>query len=146
MENPAKKRRQIVVLIQSPKKSKILVRKEHGQTFWNIPDSYLHWQIGKIKSVPSKMAAEMIEEVTSGLVEIDSDSLKRTILPSKAFAYQISPEKIKEILPIAEKVKNFYNLKRFQCEMHSTDEIKLPGSHSKYGSSTIEAVRSIFLV
>ncbi len=143
MENPAKKRRKIVVLLLSPNKTKVLVRKERGQSFWNIPDSHLHWPIGRVKLQPSRMAEELINDAVSGCIDINPKTLERRKLPSKGFVYEMTSKEISESLKTAERVKKQLKCSDFEAQMHSTDEIKLPESHSKYGSSTIEAIRSI---
>jgi hypothetical protein len=89
------------------------------------------------------MAEELINESVSGCIQVNPKSLERRSLPSKGFAYEIVSSEISDSLKIAERVRKQLKMTDFESQMHFTDEIKMPESHSKYGSSTIEAVRSI---
>ena len=166
MEEPAKKRRRIVVGAVSPNRSSILVHKINKQAKWDLPDSHIHWGVGKkLKAEPFLTACSLFSDATIGIMgdtkhiyhRYSGIKSARKILPTGGFLYIFEDAKNLESLKDLEylesldgyvcamnNVKKHLGLKQFNTELHSIHDIKDEKAHLKYGSVTIEAIRSFF--
>ena len=144
----ANRRKKIVVLASSPKKTKIIVIKDLDGK-WNIPDSHRHWKIGKKMAVPVQAAAVLLKDSTLGILNsneiLTSFSLhgNKKKLPSGGNIYQCFETlnlPLSSAVNAANRVSQFLKLE-YKVEMKDVEEMKLDTSFSKFGSETIEAVR-----
>lgn len=152
MENPARARRRILVLAASPGRTRVAVRKD-VDSYWHVPDSHLHWPIGRRRDSPLNVASRLLKDATLGLcgdtkqIRAEFTSFgKRLKLPSGGFAYFLpNTEKINIEFAVvgAARVRKHLDMKTERTELHSIADIMNIESHAKYGSSTIEAIRSI---
>jgi hypothetical protein len=152
MENPAKLRRRIAVLAGSPGKTRILVKRRLHELVWDIPDSHLHWPLGRKKGAPLNVASRLLQDASLGLIG-DLQQVRKQLstyggrkkLPTGGFAYIIPSSSTFNITLAAEnasKVRKHLHLECERVEMHSLVDIMSSESHLKYGGGTIEAVRS----
>ena len=157
MEEPAKKRRRIVVGALSPNRTRILVHKINKQAMWDLPDSHIHWGVGKkLKSEPFLTACNLLNDATLGILG-DAKKIQqgmkteRKILPTGGFIYifenlqddQTGCVPLNFYVDALNNVKRHLGMKEFQTELHEISEIKDEKAHLKYGSITIETIRSI---
>jgi len=152
MQEPSKKRRKAVLVALSPMRTRVLLRKHESS--WNLPDSHLHWPIGKRTTAPSKTVIYMLREATLSLAG-DTHTLKE-LLTSKGTRKKLATGGFVFVLPSTDKfnistivqtsssVRKFLGITSEKVEMHSIDDILKVENQCKYGGSTIEAVRSIF--
>jgi len=154
MEIPSVKRRKIVVIALSPTKTSVMV-KQDAKKKWNIPDSHLDWEIGRRKKNPTLLASDLLKDFTLSLLgelkTIRNNTKlhsKRFMLPSGGFSFVIESSAafdINKAVENANLVRKHLDLKE-KIEMHSIKLICDPKSHSKYGNTTIEALRTMDLL
>jgi hypothetical protein len=151
MEVPARARRRVSVIALSPEKTKLLVI-QGEDNLWHIPDSHLHWPIGKRKKLPQSLAAHLLKDATMSIL---ADNLtikkhicnhsKRSKLPTGGFVYLVQSTiemNITQAVECTQRVRKHLKINSPRVEMHLLSNVRASTSHSKYGSSTIEAVRS----
>jgi hypothetical protein len=152
MENPAKLRRRIAVLAASPGRKSVLVKRRLHENVWDVPDSHMHWPLGRKKEPPLNVASKLVQDASLGLLGDLKDIKKelsssggRKKLPAGGFVYiLLSSTEMDVTLATknASRVRKHLELECCRTEMHSIDEIMSSASHAKYGGGTIEAVRS----
>ena len=148
MEVPAQSRKKIVIIATSPGKSRVLLKKDKNE--WNLPNSHLHWPIGRRKAEPIQVASYLLKEFTLALYGdlktintiLTSKSI-RTKLPTGGYIFLISdgPD-LNQICDNANRVRKHLGIDE-KIELHSITEILKSDSYGKFGSTTIEAIRSI---
>ena len=149
MEDPSKLRRKIVVVATSPNRKHILLRRDENYQ-WNVPNSHLHWPLGRRKGQPIYVAAHLLKDFTLsvyGDINTTKKNLtlfsQRTKLPTGGFMFNISQgPNISIICDTANRVRRHLKLKEIY-QMHVIDDILQTNSHKKYGNTTIEAVRTL---
>lgn len=148
MEDPAKLRRKIIVVATSPNRSQVLLRKD--ENMWNLPNSHLHWPLGRRKGQPVYVAAHLLKDFTLSIYG-DLKTIKKNLtsyserskLPTGGFMFIVSDgPNISNICSIANRVRKHLKINDVY-EMHKLEDIIKIESHKKYGSMTIEAIRSL---
>ena len=147
MEIPAKKRKRVVVLAKSPMGTRVLVKRDHNNLFWNVPDTHLHWPIARPKCSPSESASYLMKDCTLGILgdvqDIHFSSRKK--LPTGGFSYEYNDAgNLLHAIDMASRVRKHLKLKNEEVEMHNMIDIIQPNAHAKYGGGTIEAIRMIY--
>jgi hypothetical protein len=149
MEDPSKLRRKIVVIATSPNRKHILLRRDEN-SLWNVPNSHLHWPLGRRKGQPIYVASHLLKDFTLSVYG-DIKSIKKNLtvfshrskLPTGGFMFHISEgPNITIICDIANRVRKHLKLKELY-QMHTVDDILQNNSYKKYGNTTIEAVRTL---
>ena len=151
MEDSLRKRRRVIAIGLSPERSRVLVLRNR-ESMWHLPDSNLHWRVGQRKKTPQNMASYMLRDATISLLgetthiqkHIIKES-KRYKLPTGGFAFVVPSNPTFNVSSAAEssnRVRKHLKLEG-RCEMHKISDISLSDSHFKYGSGTIEAIRSV---
>lgn len=153
MENPAKLRKRIVLLATSPNRTRVLVVKQNGDSMWSIPDTHLHWPIGKRKKPPRMAASVLASDATFSLLGTPNQiktrlqlSGERYKLPTGGFGFLLPSESVStsEAVDNVTKVRKHLRMSEGVTQMHEISNIQRVHSHSSYTSGTIEAVRSVF--
>lgn len=114
----------------------MMVRESKGK--WNLPNSHLHWPIGKKIPQPSEAARQLLKELTYSLV--DEKPKERKILPSGGFLFIFEPNEITRLVSNVECVSKHLGLEK-NVQMHAVDPITEISAHFTYGPDTIESVR-----
>lgn len=150
MEIPARARRRVVVLGLSQDKLRVLVIKGQND-LWHIPDSHLHWDIGRRKQNPQSIASNLIKDALLSLIgdftliqDYITKNGTRFMLPTGGFIYLVPSNHDFDISRATLDISRVRKHLKIggKCEMHLIEDILLPTSHSKYGPGTIETVRS----
>ena len=150
---PSKLRKKIVVLALSPKRSRALVIKGEDDR-WHLPDSHLHWPIGRKKATPIFVCAQLARDATIGLLG-EVSGIKRQVskygkrhkLPTGGFVFSIPSTEnflVDQAVDYASRAKKFLNLIG-RIEMRSIEDIK-NDSFAEYGGTSIEAVHAYLSV
>jgi hypothetical protein len=145
MEEPSKTRRKVVVVLLSPTRSRVFVRKDNDK--WNVPNSHIHWPLGRKRTGPLGVASSLIKDLTLGMISIKNSKSEmqkgvRKKIPSGGFVYVLE---MPNLVDIAENVKNVQKYLRLDqsSEMHDIATILKIQSMGKYGGETIEVLRLI---
>ena len=144
MEAPANSRRRIIILLVHENKVLVLQGLD-GR--WHLPDTHLHWKIGKRQTDPKSTACSLINESTCGLIG-DSNELKelvqrshRYLLPTGGFCYKINID-MSTLIKTATRVQKLFQVNGPRLDLHPIEDICKVIAHAKYGPGTIEAIRT----
>jgi hypothetical protein len=138
MQQTALRKKKVVVLAHSPQsKSVLVVRDAHGK--WHLPNTHLHWPIGKKLPQPALAAKFLLLDSTLALVEAN-DNFSRKNLPSGGFVFIAEPGGLGASLRNVERVSRHLGLEK-KVQAHSLSSITEISAHSTYGPDTIESVR-----
>jgi hypothetical protein len=135
--------KRIVVLVTSPKKSRVLVI---GEKNFHALNTEQDWPIGKKRKAPRICARSMLYDALLAIPSkpyLENCFERRVVLPSGAHCYISSDAVLVECIQSSIRARKFLRL----CEcvhLHDIEKLKSPQAFELYSPITIEAVQTIF--